>query len=590
MNSIPGYIVVPLLGLLLFTFPGILFLGLFEGFNRLTRITASIFLSLGSWISISWFICWCGLPLSYSALALLLVFVAWYLVKNVRKPMRSFSPVRNWPLHYILLAIVLLILIMPVFFITIPPGSDTSMHGYITRLIVNNNGLPHSYRPILPVDYFGSYSAGYHIITALTGGMSVIYLRDAINFISIMTYPLALLALVFALRNFFSEKTATYAAVIFFCVNRTYIGTVWWGGNPSIMAFAFCLFSFGLFMYAVQNRRQKALWCSAITVAAVPLCHAIPAITFVYVSFVGYVLLLFYYRQQLKWLIANTIILVVGMLVLSLPFLVHFKNDNSPELLQMIKDWQHDMMNGKLTGRPLQDLLVAADRIKYRIGDELTILSGISLAVLLYYRKFKPLAFIGILILFIYIIVFNRGYWFLHLSELLYPERVVYFMIVCWAFIFGYFLTVLEPATKAWVVFNRKLTVYSFVIIIMTGISLKSLVDEELGLCRTDKINCNKQTRAAFKWINDNTPPDALFVASYADAGMWIPAFTNKPTIGAHMHFIHIVQHVGDSLNASKAPRYYFITKRDISSKNEIIGQVTTRSKVFANSEVEIYH
>ncbi len=591
MNSIPGYIVVPLLGLLLFTFPGILFLRLFEGFNTLARVIATIFLSIGSWICLSWFISWGGLPLSYSVFALLALFVTYYLTANARKLEGSFSGIhyRTWPLHYILLAVVLLILLMPLLFITIPPGCDTAMHGYITRLIVNNNGLPHSYRPILPVDYFGSYSAGYHIMTALVGGVSVIYLRDAINFMSIMAYPLALLGLIFALRNFFSEKTSVYTAVIFFCINRTYLGTVWWGGNPSILAFAFCLFSFGLFMHGVQNKRSWPLYCCAIPVAAVPLCHAIPAITFVYVAFIGYVLVLYYYRIQLKWVVTNTVKLVIWVVVLLFPFLLHFKNINSPELLLMIKNWQHDMMQGKMTGKPLADLWVTLDRIEYRIGDELTILAGISLAVLLYLRKFKPLIFTGILMLFIYILVYNSGYWFLPLSELLYPERVVYFMIVCWAFIFGYFMTELEYSNRGWRLFRRKVTLYAGVVMIMVGIALKSVIDEELGVCKTDKINCNKGTRAAFKWINDNTGPDALFVASYADAGMWIPTFTNKPTIGTHLHFIHEVQHVRDSLNAAPGPRFYFMTKRDIGTKSDIMAMVTNKSKVFANNEVEIY-
>ena len=590
MNSVPGYLVVPFLGLLLFTFPGILFLRLFNGFNALAKITAAIFLSIGSWICLSWFISWFGLPLNCSVFALLLAFVIWFLAKSPKSKVifPAFRP-RRWPLDYVLLVVILLVLIMPLFFITIPPGCDTSMHGYITRLIINNNGLPHSYRPILPVDYFGSYSAGYHVFTALISGLSVRYLKDAINFVSIITYPLALLGLIFALRNFFAEKTAIYTSIIFFCINRTYIGTIWWGGNPSIMAFAFCLFSFGLFMYGVQNKRSAALYVCAISVAAIPLCHAIPAITFVYVSFVGYVLVLFYYRHQLKWLITNTLLLVVGVVVLLLPFLIHFKNDNSPELVLMIKNWQHDMMNGRLTGKHVQDMFVTADRIKYRIGDVLTILSGISLATLLYYRKFKPLIFIGILILFIFVLVFNSGYWFLPLSELLYPERVICFMVVCWSFIFGYFLTVIESKGRVWRFLKMDVTVYSMVVLVMAVIALKSVIDEETGLCKTDQINCNKQTMAAFDWINSNTERDALFVASYADAGMWIPTFTNRPTLGSHMHFIHIVQHISDSLNASKSPRYYFVTKRDINTKSDLMGAVRDRTKLFSNREVEIY-
>ena len=474
-------------------------------------------------------------------------------------------------------------------FITIPPGCDTSMHGYITRLIINNNGLPHSYRPILPVDYFGSYSAGYHIVTALVSGVNTIYLRHAINFISIIVYPLCLLAMVFSLKNFFSEKTAIYTSIIFFGINRTYIGTIWWGGNPSMLSFAFCLFSFGLIMYAVQNRYSKPFYLCALTIAAIPLVHAIPAITFVYVSFVGYVILLYHNRAHFKWIVLNTVLLVICVLFLLAPFLIHFKNENSPQLLLMIKNWQNEMMNKKLTNTLTDNLLVSADQIKYRIGDVLTILSGISLAFLFYFKKYKQIIYSSIFILFIYLLIFNCAYWVLPFSELLYPERVVYFMIICWAFIFGYFLTELENRIDKWSMFNKKLSVYFLLVLIMLCISVQNIIDQSLGLSRETQVSCNRPTVAAFDWINANTEKNALFVASYADAGMWIPAFTNRATLGAHMHFIHEVQHIPDTLNASTAPRYFFITKRDMKMKNGIMGEINNRVKLFSNSEVEIY-
>ena len=449
MNNIPGFVVIPLLGFLFFTFPGILLVKYFHGLNWLLKITAAIFISLGFWICISWFISWLALPLDLSALFLQLLFIIYFFAKYTPKikevvSKNSIASIKHTPLHYVVLILVLLLISFPVLFITIPPGCDTSMHSYITRLIINNNGLPHSYRPILPVDYFGSYSAGYHIVTALVSGVNTVYLRHAINFISILVYPLSLLALIFSLTNFFSEKIAIYTSIIFFGVNRTYIGTIWWGGNPSILSFAFCLFSFGLIMYAVQNRNSKALYFSAFTIAAIPLVHAIPAITFVYVSFVGYIILLYHYRVHFKWILLNTILLVICVLLLLTPFLIHFKNDNSPELLSMIKNWQNEMMNNKLSNTLSDNLFVAADQIKYRIGDVLTILSGISLAFLFYFKKYKQIIFSSIFILFIYLLVLNSAYWILPFSELLYPERVVYFMIICWAFIFGYFLTELE--------------------------------------------------------------------------------------------------------------------------------------------------
>jgi hypothetical protein len=81
-----------------------------------------------------------------------------------------------------------------------------------------------------------------------------------------------------------------------------------------------------------------------------------------------------------------------------------------------------------------------------------------------------------------------------------------------------------------------------------------------------------------------------LFVASYADAGMWIPAFTNRATLGTHLHFIHHVGHIPDTLNSLNVPRYIFITKQDIQGRKEILSETKQRNKIFSNESVEIYH
>jgi hypothetical protein len=209
---------------------------------------------------------------------------------------------------------------------------------------------------------------------------------------------------------------------------------------------------------------------------------------------------------------------------------------------------------------------------------------------LFFFKQFRPIIYIGIFIGFIYLLVLNSACWVLPFSELLYPERVVYFMIVAWTFIFGYFLTGFEYTRDKWSVFKGKLKAYSIIAIVLVGISLVEITGRSIGLCKRGQINCNRPTIAAFDWINAHTEKEAVLVASYADAGMWIPTFTNRATLGTHLHFIHVVMHIPDSLNASTAPRYFFITKRDVATKAEIVNSVNGRSRVFANEEVEIYH
>jgi hypothetical protein len=593
MIHIPGYLAVPILGCLYAAFPGALFTPLFSGLNTLSKITAAIFISIGFWICISWYISWVGLPLGMSSLIIQIISVFFFIAGRRLKfigsfPLPLFITIRKIPLHYFILAIFVLLYCTPLLFITIPPGNDTAMHGYITRLIINNNGLPHSYRPILPVDYFGSYSAGYHVLTALVSGMNAAWLRDAINFVSVMVYPITLLGFIFLLQRFFTEKTAIYTALMFFGINTTIEGAIGWGGNSTVLSFGFCLFTSGLLVYAIQHKIRNVFYSAAFCLAAIPLIHAVPAITFAYILLPGYCILLYYYRRRFQWIILSSVALFICCLLLLTPFIVHFKSENSPELLLMIKKWQIEMMGNKLTDSFGSNLITTAGQVKYRIGDVLTIITGISLAVLIYFKKYKEIAVLFIFIVAIFVLIFNYAYWFLPLSELLYPERVVYFMIVCCAFFFACFLKTIEmPGNSGRI---QKIHLYNFIVAVCLCISIGKVFTNYITSVRANTITCDKNTTAAFDWIDKNTEKNALFVASYADAGMWIPAFTNRATLGTHLHFIHHVKHIPDTLNSLHVPRYIFITKQDIQAKKEILSETKQRNKIFSNESVEIYH
>ncbi len=339
----------------------------------------------------------------------------------------------------------------------------------------------------------------------------------------------------------------------------------------------------------IKYKLTKLTYVLAFVVAAIPLIHAIPAVTLVYIASIGAIILAIINRKQLKWIVVNAAILVGCTLFLLAPFIINFKNESSPALIAMIKKWQLQMMFNELTGKIPDDLWVTALQINNRAGVEITIISAISVVILIYLKRYKEVMYATIMSLTIYILIFNSGYWFLPLSEVLYPERIAYFMIFCWTFYFGYVLTGLENKVITLSVFRYKLNAYHLLAILLAGLSIKYMTDTSLGLSKGKQINCNKETRAAFRWINDSTESEALFVATYADAGMWIPAFTNRATLGTHIHFIHEVTHVWDSLEASDAPRYYFITKKD-KANNEAMSRVANMVKLFSNNEVEIYH
>jgi hypothetical protein len=594
MDIIPHFIAA-ISGCLLFAFPGLLFTRALKEQSAIFNITVCIFISIGFWICCAYYISWSGLPLKGSYLAMQLFFIGLFLFLKLKKakghPSQSlFSGFKKMRLHHHLLLAVLALYALPLFFITIPPGCDSAMHGYVTRLIINNNGLPHSYRPILPVDSFGSYSSGYHIITALASFVDEAFIRQAINFITIASYPIAVLASVFFFMQFFSERTVVYTGLVAFCVSNTIHGSINWGGTPTVLAFGFCLFSAGLLVHAVQKKSRLAFLVAALSIAAIPLVHLIPAVAFAYLAIPGYLLLLYKFKEQRNWILTNTFIVLVLVALLLLPFLLHFENESSAELTKLIKHWQIEMMGNKLTGNLGENLLSTLGQIKYRLGDTLVILCGASLAFAIYFKQGKKVLLLLIFMLCAYLLIFNYGYWLLPLSELLYPERVVFFMIFLVSFLFGFFLSALESKNISLAVSNKRLSVFTLVAFIAFAVSSAKVVGNYTSpLLSGKRREGDKRALPAYEWINKNTEKNAVFVASYNDVGMWVPAFTNRATIGTHLHFIHLVKHVEDTLASMAAPRYYFVTAEDSLQKKPILDNIKNKAPVFTSAYVRIY-
>jgi hypothetical protein len=94
----------------------------------------------------------------------------------------------------------------------------------------------------------------------------------------------------------------------------------------------------------------------------------------------------------------------------------------------------------------------------------------------------------------------------------------------------------------------------------------------------------------AFNWIATHTETDALFSSSYMDAGMWIPTFANRPSLGMHIHFIHEVSGTLKAMADSGRPMYYFITQEDEKEHKRILEDCRGKQLVFQNNACKIYH
>jgi len=585
-----NYCIVVFFLLLIMFFPGILIIRYLQNFNLLNKVILTVSVSFSFWICFAWFIFMVKLPLDLSAIVLLFIFSITSLVLY-RQPFKSFrfssffSKFKRAHLVYVILLIAVVLYLFPLTFMAIPPGGDASMHGYITRLLLENNGIPSTYDPIIPNQYFGSYSAGYHTLTALVCAVNDHFLREGINLITLSVYAFGLLSFVFLYSQFISVSSAVLCGVIIFSINNTLQPTIGWGGNPTILAFGLCLVSIGLLVNAIKNSNRFIFLITAIIISAIPLTHAIPAIIFIYLCIPGFFLIVFFNRDKWKWILINSSIMAIISIALLLPFLAHFKNENYSELSEMIKNWQIQMMGNNHADTLSGNLVIVFEQIKYRIGDPFLIISTLSLLGLFYFKKFKQISLVVFFFAYISLLILNCYYWVLPLSELLYPERTVFFVIPCLGFLFGILIDNMTKKEKLLV--NLKYVLISM--FMMVG-CVRYWNGYFQYLTEKNNLVCDKKTMEAFDWIKSNTATDALLKCTYMDIGMWIPAFSDRATIGAHFHFIHIVNHARELLEKSDKQKYYFVSMKDLAEKTEITKEISDKKLVFSNERVSIYH
>jgi len=576
--------------------PGLLVKKYLRSIAGLSAFIFSTAVSLAFWICVTWYISLVNAPLDISFFILLglLLLVTLF---SYRSQLASFSVkgfiafAKRQPLSRIVLLVMVVLYLFPYALMSIPPGADITMHGYITRLIINNNGLPYTYDPIIPDSPFGSYSAGYQALTAMLCGVHLPMMKAAINMMSVGVYPVALLALVFLYRQFVSERMAIYAGIITFMINSSLQSTIGWGGNPTILAFAFCMICIGAVIHAARTLDVFVFRCSALLLAAIPLVHAIPAVTFIYISVPAFVLLLWFYHQHWRWVITHSIAMGILAIVLLVPFILHFQNENSPALLSLIKRWQIDMMHHTLADTLWGNIIGVSTEIMVRTGDPLVIAFVVSMVCLLLYKLYKEAAIISGFAVVIFLLILNYAYWVIPFSEILYPERVAFFMIALMGIPVAISIERLASARPLFIVKRTRIAVASVFMLVRIGIGIDRCWNGYvLSILRNNNIRIDTQTMEAFRWISEHTTEQDVIRCTYADAGMWIPAFANRPTLGAHLHFIHEISHVEAALEERPGEKNLFVTARDVKEQTPILSLVGDKKVVFRNEAVVIYY
>jgi hypothetical protein len=268
--------------------------------------------------------------------------------------------------------------------------------------------------------------------------------------------------------------------------------------------------------------------------------------------------------------------------ILLFPFIGALSEQSSMELSEMIAKWQLKMMGGVFSGNLFQDLLPILSRIKIGVGDLVLITAVLCLVWLMIRRRHMHLVFVGAVSLLLYGLILNAGYWLLPFSELLYPERTMYFYVVPFGILLAYSSNELDAMREHGLYRHR--WALGFVLV---GIALFNFQDRYWQKVVFSERRCDAPLMEAFAWIENHTEKQSVFHVNYDTEGMWIPALSYRATIGTHLHFIHERDHVFEELKSKRSNHYAFVLdgKNPVATdSSRIIGQ-----QVFSNKRVRIF-
>lgn len=411
------------------------------------------------------------------------------------------------------------------------------------------------------------------------------YLLAAFKIITTLPYTLVVLALYYLLRQFYPKKVAVLGSTIPFLLVYVIQVSVSWGGNSTVMSFAFCLYSLAIIYQLFKQGNKYLLAPASFSIAATPLIHAIPAMVFIYVGGLGALFFIFYHPDRVKMTMINGLLLLIMVTGLLLPFLLNLEIESSQKLTAMIKDWQQTMTHNRYGEQLLENIWVTFDRIKNRISDNAFVLSILSIVFILIRKRWTALLLSASLYALLFVLFINSNYWFLPMSEVLYPERVAFFVLICISIVWSEFLN--QSFEKPYIQIN-KIPLHYLVILVFSILGLIQFNVKYLKNISLNPVSFNQEIQESFTWISENIAPDGLIQVSYMDSGIWIPAFTKRSIVGGHMHFIHHVENCEEKLLASKNKRYLYLTKKDLEFGLPILNEKPLGKVVFKNCEVEI--
>lgn len=411
--------------------------GAFRKLDRLTRGVYCLFFGLACWTSLPWLTRY--LPLSLSSLIRIVVILLGVAVAMLKTRGRHGSELpeqRMQPVKLLLMAallgLVVSLRLLPTLIPNVPPGPDMTMHAYNARLMIDSDSIPTTHRPLLPIDSFGEYPIGFALLSATTTlvtGMEV--QQSALLWVGI-THILLTLGLFLLLRVWFSPGIALLTAALASLLSAEPQRFVLGGTCATVLSLAFLTAALSLFLSLdrrhsfLEKLIQASLWAAAflshsVLSLAAGYCLAALALAYTVIALI---------RRQfadLKRRAAQSALIIVFALLLTVPFWLGFSANVSDNEVEWNKMWQREDLFG-FHGSIRDFYWTIPVYVALASGYHFFFVAAAALFISTLDRRFR--LWIVLLSFVLCAMILNSAYWVLPFSNALYPERVQLLLFV----------------------------------------------------------------------------------------------------------------------------------------------------------------
>jgi len=469
-------------------------------------------------------------------------------------------------LYWTIFGVSLIIRLYPLLGLYAPPADDPKMHVLFTQLIVENHGFPEVWGVYAPKGYTDSpimYFLMFHGICAYIHFLTTISVVQSVLIITNVYSALITLAIFYLSNHLFNNKNIALLTSFFVAfISNNPLRFFGWGGNVGLAAYFVSLTTLGVlikyfFYYENYKSHLDRILVGALLLGGLISMHPLDTIVIIGCAapFLLYLLVKYWsfqrFRDVLILFILSSFIGLLSMYKLLL-------YPSSPEMQMFIIEQQAPFWMVKQIIRPEHIWALISLKpsvityllylVRQWISTRVVLFAIIGVLSLIFTRKWNKVGFLLSWITFQSFFIVNGPYglFFIQFPQWynFLPDRFLLGLTLPLSILAGYGLfsviqlLLLFHRTKIQKLTTiKKLSIKTVflgsiipltIVLIITWTSVGAYYQWNFMIENRELSAVTDADYEAFLWIRENISYDATFFVTYADAGQWIPAFTQR--------------------------------------------------------------